>query len=284
MDAVRSTPLSADLWQVQQLRLTTFPVMPTDAIIACDLWRKVLGVEEESNTQKKDVRVVEGIAENLRIQLVLEPDRLEWRFAPDVDPDALPSDIPAIGPFSDTLSRCDRYIRPFLTSDCPAIKRLAFGAVLSQGASTYETGYQTLKRYLPSVTVSPESADFLYRINRKRHARSLSGESLLVNRLSTWNVVRYVLQIVKVRSTEVTVDSPPERIACRAELDINTDATREAAIPQDQLLPLWDELIGLGREIAVQWTPLSRPKSCDPSLLFRQAILAPTPYTSAGVR
>jgi hypothetical protein len=36
--------------------------------------------------------------------------------------------------------------------------------------------------------------------------------------------------------------------------------------------------------IQVQWTPLSRPKSCVPSLLFRQAVLAPTPYTSAGVR
>jgi hypothetical protein len=34
----------------------------------------------------------------------------------------------------------------------------------------------------------------------------------------------------------------------------------------------------------IQWTPLSRPKSGDPSLLFRQAVLAPTPYTSAGVR
>jgi integrase len=31
------------------------------------------------------------------------------------------------------------------------------------------------------------------------------------------------------------------------------------------------------------WTPLSRPKSGDPSLLFRQAVLAPTPCTSAGV-
>ncbi len=36
--------------------------------------------------------------------------------------------------------------------------------------------------------------------------------------------------------------------------------------------------------LALQWTPLSRPKSGDPSLLFRQAVLAPTPYTSAGVR
>ena len=36
--------------------------------------------------------------------------------------------------------------------------------------------------------------------------------------------------------------------------------------------------------LSVQWTPLSRPKSGDPSLLFRQAVLAPTPYTSAGVR
>jgi hypothetical protein len=34
----------------------------------------------------------------------------------------------------------------------------------------------------------------------------------------------------------------------------------------------------------LRWTPLSRPKSVDPSLLFRQAVLAPTPYTSAGVR
>lgn len=34
----------------------------------------------------------------------------------------------------------------------------------------------------------------------------------------------------------------------------------------------------------LQWTPLSRPKRGDPSLLFRQAVLAPTPYTSAGVR
>ena len=34
----------------------------------------------------------------------------------------------------------------------------------------------------------------------------------------------------------------------------------------------------------LQWTPLSRPKSGGPSLLFRQAVLAPTPYTSAGVR
>ena len=35
---------------------------------------------------------------------------------------------------------------------------------------------------------------------------------------------------------------------------------------------------------SLRWTPLSRPKSGGPSLLFRQAVLAPTPYTSAGVR
>ena len=33
--------------------------------------------------------------------------------------------------------------------------------------------------------------------------------------------------------------------------------------------------------MCLRWTPLSRPKSGDPSLLFRRAVLAPTPYTSA---
>ncbi len=31
-----------------------------------------------------------------------------------------------------------------------------------------------------------------------------------------------------------------------------------------------------GLEKSMKWTPLSRPKSGDPSLLFRQAFMAPT--------
>ena len=46
--------------------------------------------------------------------------------------------------------------------------------------------------------------------------------------------------------------TPASGYACRVELDINSVPDFEAELPQDRLLPLWQEFLQLAQEIAAE--------------------------------
>jgi hypothetical protein len=237
-------------WQAQLLRLTAFPVEPA-AALAKEWWQEVLGQAPESSTQKKLLRTAEGTIEGKVLTLTLDVQRIDWSFVPLVDPLNPPSAAPALGAFPTALEECSGLFRQFLDR-CPAISRLAFGAILLQPTEAHESGYRLLDAYLPSVQVSPSSSDFLYRINRRRPSRSVVA-GLQLNRLSTWSVMQWQRQMLAVGEGGVgSLLEPQGGCACRLELDINTDPTFPGPLPMEALIPLWGELVELGQEIAAK--------------------------------
>lgn len=240
-----------DAWQVEQARLTVFPISPFPEVNSeLALWQNVIGVEPESSTRRKFVRTVEGFPSGVAAQLTIDPQKIDWRFSLAIDLSNPPSGLRVIGPFTSAVARCESYFRTFLQSGCPPIKRLAFGAILIQPVENHEAGYRQLDDYLPAVTLSPESSEFLYRINRKVKAHSVSD--LTLNRLSTWACIRQGRTTVAISAPDggILTETGGEEFFCRLELDINTEAGRTTPLPESSLLMLWEELVGLGRGIA----------------------------------
>jgi hypothetical protein len=101
---------------------------------------------------------------------------------------------------------------------------------------------------------NPQSFDFLYRVNRRRDSAVLPD--LSINRLATWSVGQFVLEVQERVLGEVRedVEAPvarTETYACILELDINTVPAPEIRVLPGQELPrLFGELVDLGIEIA----------------------------------
>ena len=138
----------------------------------------------------------------------------------------------------------------------PRLNRLAFGAVLLLPVEIKEDGYRKLDRFLPSVKINAEkSRDFSYRINRRRSSQS-GIEGLEINRLSSWALI--TISGVKI---ELAADEPSKSrvlnlgepmLACRLNLDINTDLEFRRGLKKSMLPGLFDELVELGNEIATK--------------------------------
>ena len=135
---------------------------------------------------------------------------------------------------------------------CPPVARLAFGCVLHHKATDVEEAYKHLDSLLPAVTIDyRNSSDFLYRINRRRKSKS-DVPDLLINRLSTWSVVRQFRERVTSQENSLTHSSQLLFIASQLELDINTVPEYQETLPREKLPVLLREFVDLGQEIAVK--------------------------------
>jgi len=114
-----------------------------------------------------------------------------------------------------------------------------------------EEGYELLGRYLRDVRVDAKgSSDFLYQINRWRPSQR---RGVTINRLSKWTVSRIVHTRLMAAGGTLTA-SPFVDLghAVRAELDINTAPSENAALDQEGAAAMLDEQIALALEIAAK--------------------------------
>jgi hypothetical protein len=96
----------------------------------------------------------------------------------------------------------------WLELDLPTIKRISFAGKLIQRMPDRDSGYRRIAEYLPDVRLDPESTDFLYRVNRKRLSNSGTPD-LLINRLSTWSVMKVTVQARgRVPGSGEVIDAP----------------------------------------------------------------------------
>jgi len=241
-------------WQVEQLRLTVFPLQdlrePTP-----DWWSKVVGTEPEIKTVQKGVGIREaGPIRNGYCNLVLQVQgpRIDWLAV------AVNKGEPLKGFLTfDTVKGAVAVFRELLdpwVKDVAPFKRIGLGAVLVMPVENREVGYRTVSRYLPAVKLDPSvSSDFSYSINRPRPSKS-GIDGLKVNRLSRWSVVQ--VQEFQVQGTVpggvALVEGAADFQAVRVELDVNTAAERNDALPQDRQLSVFHELTGLVEEIAAR--------------------------------
>lgn len=246
---------SIDEWQAAALRFTGFPV-PSFPIGEVDWWQKVTGVDVELRTSqpKKALFQDEGNLEGGRLTLKLEPMRIDWILAQtDAQDHEVGSDFKTVTLFSAAQELFLKYLSQwFQLNLCPPLRRLAFGAILLHPVSDRRTGYERMSKFLPAVTIDPQgSSDFVYQINRPR-ASTLVGGEYRINRLSKWLVLTQGMRGIQVGPDFVHVVSEDKaKFECRLELDINTAADFEGPFSGEKVPGMFDELVKLGREIAL---------------------------------
>jgi hypothetical protein len=239
-------------WQVELLRLTVFPSLPAQ-ITSETWWHDIVGQAPESSTSQPRRRalVQEGAVAGGRLVLSVEPARIDWRLLPLESQKLEPEPFLTIGTLPDAIQSFAAFIeRWFDLESYPLVKRLAFGALISQPVDDRQAGYLQLSTYLPSVTLDPEnSSDFIYRINRSRLSTSGFAD-FRVNRLSTWMVRASALSQLSIGLESAQYSVGQIIYACQLELDINTAPEYSGQFSAKESRAVFQELVRLGEEIA----------------------------------
>jgi hypothetical protein len=237
-----------EAWLVESLRLTAFP--SADAAVTPETWWKdLLGQESATQTIQRAhfTRQEQGEWEGGILTLSILPGRIDWTLSPKVPQDGPPSNLLAVGSFSEIVPKFIDLILRWIPS-CPKVDRLALGVNALMPVPDQAKGYGTLATLLPSVQLDAASSDFRYQVNRPRPTR-LGVEGLKINRLAAWSVMR--MELVAVTVPTRTHRSAP-LFACRAEIDINTSADFSQPLPPERLPDLVREFLNLGAEILAE--------------------------------
>ncbi|NOT24084.1 MAG: hypothetical protein HOP22_15365 [Nitrospiraceae bacterium] len=241
------------IWSPQQLRLTVFPDKLFD-LPEPGWWVKLLGEPpEERKVKSKELSQVEqGGFRKGKLMLNITAARIDWTYTAPISDEMeidMSMGMPTLGSFESALDDFRSIVGRWLTEMCPAIARMAFGAILLYPAENHEKGYELLGKYLPEMRVDPQgSSDLLYQINRPRVSKTGISE-LRINRLSKWGVLKAQVHLF---SAGKGVIKDLGAFATRLELDINTNQDFGGELPQEKLNLLFEELIDLGREIGVK--------------------------------
>lgn len=245
-------PLAA--WQAASLRATAF-VEPEGPMTPTDWWENLVGLPPESINLRPKIGLeqLEGTYQGRKLTLQVQPDRVDWLFLPAVPEksDDLPEAMPSAGSFPETLKPFQTLVLEWLKI-APPVTRLAFGATLFQPVEDRRAGYLHLAKYLPSVQLDPDTSDFSYQISRPRRSRSGVAE-LNINRLMKWSVSlvqQFGLSFERKARPKARYTAGESR--CRLELDINTAPDFPGQLPPAELANIFQELVGLGEEIAAK--------------------------------
>ncbi len=257
MATTRSEPVDV-AWEAESLRATgIFP--PGVTLETVPLWRTLSDQppEQISELPQQGVRQEIGMLGHGQLIISQTTNRVDIIYAPKQAqlPSAAPAiatgvtGLPTVGAFEQALQEFVPIVHRWLNA-AQSVGRLAFASVLLHRVATARDGYEILRELLlPHVKVDPEgSSEMLWQINRKRVSKVLSNKN--INRLSKWS-------LAQLRRVEMTIENAgilPAATgtldtAVRVEIDINTEDVRDP-LPPEALVPLFDELCGLAREIA----------------------------------
>ena len=250
------TDLNLKDWQAENLRLSVFMVDPIDPLQTRSWERLVGSVPDELRTQPPQQLVTEeGPFLNGRLRVETRGNRFDWRLFPDLKQLNSSFEFPSLGSYAAAEEGFRNLMLKWLDG-CPAIHRIAYGAILLLPANDVSDTYKILADLLPAVEIDIESTrDFTYRINRRRHSR-YGIEGLEINRLSTWSAVQIIGAVVDVSASGHTAPKvtqlPNSRNICRLELDINTAPEHTAELRKDFVNGIFNELVDMGNEIATR--------------------------------
>jgi len=235
-------------WQAEILRTTCFLSSATQ-LGTKDWWHELIGKQPENRILrlKESLQQDEGHIDGVKLILGIRPMRIDWIAVPNEDQDRF-----WIGPFQDSLNLfLDLMLRWLKVG--PPLKRLAFGAVLMLPVDDQKSGYAMIAKYLSHIKIDSEgSSDFFYQINRRRDSK-VEVHDLKINRLSKWGVAKRGIGQIDLSPDIARINFFPasESYVCRLELDINTIAEYQNDLPREQLDNIFQELVDLGKEIAI---------------------------------
>ena len=237
-------------WMTAQLRFTAF-VEQSFQVPEIDWWAEIVGTQPESITTMPKVREInaEGNFGSGRLLVSVNPVRIDLRYSVDQEiTDDL--EFSSLGELEENLNLLVGILGNWFGKDSvPPFTRLAFGTVLLHPVPKVDDAYTFLKSLLHFVQVEPGAMrDLTFQVNRQRVSQVIPG--LLINRLSRWASLR--LQSTLMKDNIVSAFNNVDLYAVRLILDINTIPENKTPFSQTQLLDLFNELVGLGREIIDQ--------------------------------
>lgn len=233
------------VWGVSALRATTF--VPTDEGVRDAVsWENLTGEIPDDISGNPKLRTFEesGQYENEKLILRHDPGRidLQMKAAFPEDPLAIEG-MPSLGASDDVIPSfvgVGEKLLGQLTENGINVSRLAFGAELIIPVTHHSEGYAVLSKFLPSVEIDPETADFIYGINRARISKIVPD--LVINRLTRWSLRKLTIEASQ-------HDDGIDFYACHLLLDINTVPQKIQLLDSSNLAALFLELVQLGAEI-----------------------------------
>jgi hypothetical protein len=243
-------------WEPLYLQMIAFhtglPALPHN------WWADVVGQEPAESTKRRGTQEDKGLVDGRMLSVQTDVLRVVWQAMPNPEEAANPdtaAPFATLGALPDATTWFSGVVTRWLDQGPIPIKRLGFGCALRQPTASHDSGYELLGRYLSgSVKLSPHSGDFFYRINRRRCFEP-AGLNLAVNRLSTWSLQVFQVQMYDATSAPAqlqTLAIGAKLFSCSLELDINTAPERQGPIPPEALSRLFRELVRMGEEIAAR--------------------------------
>lgn len=248
---INHTPL-AD-WQALLVRCIAFPD-PTLPIASEHWWSEVVGEPSETRIAepRRGTTMEKGsLGSEQQLVLNLNPNRIEWAYLP-IETPLLTNEITTLGDYSKAINdfSADIVMRWFALESCPRLVRLAFAATLIIPVKDSTEGYGRLGEILKFDFNWEGSSDFLFQINRPRISTT-GVPNLWINRLCKWS--NAVIQNMRLDITNApSLVTMPGIPAVTLDLDINTAIDSEVELTRDNLPSVYDELVTLAMEIAVE--------------------------------
>ncbi len=227
--------MTTPTWQIESLRKTFF-FPPGEALHDLGLWRAITGTDPADQTTKPLLKTSTETGEwnDYTLTVSTQPGRVDLILSPP----ATTTDLPNLGVYQELVSEFNALNLP---EGLPRVIRLAFGAIALAPCSSHGECYTGLGQIITHVEISPNSREFLYRINNPSTSTVCNGFNL--NCISTWGAIKVVL----VRMADITT-TEEIKYAIRAEFDLSTDA--ESELPHDaNINGLLCELTSIGQNI-----------------------------------
>lgn len=243
-------------WEVDHLRLTSFPKEPLDIDEVEFWWRDLTGQKKRDVNLSPEGLIEQGVVEGQQLTFKFEESRIDWLLQPVKGEDEPPRGVHSLGKLDDSLDRFLKLIEKWVDSRSPVSDRIALGTVLLHPVDNKEEGYRHLQPFLEQwVKVDPEgSSELTYSINRRRNSSVVPG--LQINRLAKWFVWVWKPFRIEVRVQPrpgiTQSESGEARMACRADLDINTAPEFEGSFDKPQQKDILAELRSLLLEMAAK--------------------------------
>jgi hypothetical protein len=249
------------VWLVQNLRLSVF--VPESTTIEDADWKILTGVDRPENSiGQPNFKHLWGPALGGRLQISSQPQRIDVVLVP-LPPsppaaDVPPEDVvvaPSIGDFFIVLGEFYKATDAWLRAMNYDKTRIAFGSVMFRQTETIEAAGPILLGMLKSVNVDPaRTSDLAFSINWL--TPSNASKDLKLNRLTKFSAISYQNHRLRMEGGAAPLMITEATAAATAthgilfEIDLSTPAGRTAPLAKDEIIAIYDELIGWGIENA----------------------------------
>ena len=200
------------------------------------LWQAVAGTAPADQTVKPLLKTSTESGEwnGYTFTISSQPGRVDFILSSTLNG----TDLPNIGTYQASINAFKALGMP---NGLPSVIRAAFGAVALAPCASHKECYDGLGAIIQHVRISPDSREFLYRINNP--LKSTVCVDIKLNCISTWGAIKVVF--VTMADSKTTEEI---KYAIRAELDFSTDAESNL-LPDAKIDELLEELSKLGENI-----------------------------------